>query len=170
MLIRRIDTLKTNCNMYSASSTVQKTTVPVESRAIPTLHHIGFVVRSIREELEGFTSSVGATWNGEIFDDPLQQVRVTFLQPASAAEAAIELVEPTVGSSPVSRFLERGGGLHHLCYEVDDLEAALKLARTLGGLVVKQPLPAVAFKGRRIAWVVTRNRLVIEYLERGRLS
>jgi methylmalonyl-CoA/ethylmalonyl-CoA epimerase len=170
VLIRRIDTLKTNCNMYSASSTVQKTTVPVESRAIPTLHHIGFVVSSIREELEGFTSSVGATWNGEIFDDPLQQVRVTFLQPASAAEAAIELVEPTVGSSPVSRFLERGGGLHHLCYEVDDLEAALKLARTLGGLVVKQPLPAVAFKGRRIAWVVTRNRLVIEYLERGRLS
>jgi methylmalonyl-CoA/ethylmalonyl-CoA epimerase len=96
----------------------------------------------------------------------LQQVRVTFLQPASAGEAAIELVEPKVDISPVSRFLERGGGLHHLCYEVDDLEEALKLARTRGGLVVKQPLPAVAFKGRRIAWVVTRNRLVIEYLER----
>jgi methylmalonyl-CoA/ethylmalonyl-CoA epimerase len=152
--------------MQSASSTVQKTIMAGEPRATPTLHHIGFVVSSIREEIEGFTSSVQASWNGEIFDDPLQQVRVTFLQPASPAEAAIELVEPTVDHSPVSRFLQRGGGLHHLCYEVDNLEEALKLARTCGGLVVKQPLPAVAFQGRRIAWVVTRNRLVIEYLER----
>jgi methylmalonyl-CoA/ethylmalonyl-CoA epimerase len=166
MLVRGIDTLRANRDMHSASSTVQKTTVPCESRAIQTLHHIGFVVSSIRDEIEGFTSSVGATWNGEIFDDPLQQVRVTFLQPASANEAAIELIEPTLDNSPVSRFLERGGGLHHLCYEVDDLEDALKLARARGSLVVKQPLPAVAFRGRRIAWVVTRNRLVIEYLER----
>jgi methylmalonyl-CoA/ethylmalonyl-CoA epimerase len=166
MLVRGIDTLTANRDMHSASSTVQKNTVPRKSQATPTLHHIGFVVSSIREEIEGFASSVGATWNGEIFDDPLQQVQVTFLQPASANEAAIELIEPTVDNSPVSRFLERGGGLHHLCYEVDDLEDELKLARARGSLVVKQPLPAVAFKGRRIAWVVTRNRLVIEYLER----
>jgi len=166
MLVRGIDTLRTNSDMHSASSTVQETAAARASRAVPTLHHIGFVVSSIQEEIEGFTSSVGATWNGEIFDDPLQQVQVTFIQPASANEAAIELIEPTVDNSPVSRFLERGGGLHHLCYEVDELEEALKLARTRGGLVVKQALPAVAFKGRRIAWVVTRNRLVIEYLER----
>jgi len=166
MLVRGIDTLRAHRDMHPASSTVQKTTVAQEPQTSPTLHHIGFVVSSIREEIEGFTSSVGATWNGEIFDDPLQQVQVTFLQPASANEAAIELIEPTVDSSPVSRFLERGGGLHHLCYELDDLDGALKLARARGSLVVKQPLPAVAFKGRRIAWVVTRNRLVIEYLER----
>jgi methylmalonyl-CoA/ethylmalonyl-CoA epimerase len=166
MLVRGIDTLRANRDMHSSSSTVQKTTVAQEPQARPTLHHIGFVVSSIREEIEGFTSSVGGTWKGEIFDDPLQQVQVTFLQPASANEAAIELIEPTLDSSPVSRFLERGGGLHHLCYEVDDLEDALKLARARGSLVVKKPLPAVAFKGRRIAWVVTRNRLVIEYLER----
>jgi methylmalonyl-CoA/ethylmalonyl-CoA epimerase len=166
MLVCRIDTLRTNDDMNSAPNTIQEPAVAREPRASPTLHHIGFVVGSIREEIEGFTGSVGATWNGEIFDDPLQQVRVTFLQPAAPAEAAIELVEPTVDNSPVSRFLARGGGLHHLCYEVDDLAQELKMARSRGGLVVKQPLPAVAFKGRRIAWVVTRNRLVIEYLER----
>jgi methylmalonyl-CoA/ethylmalonyl-CoA epimerase len=152
--------------MTLISRTVQETTTAREPRAVPTLHHVGFVVGSIREEIEGFTASLGATWNGEIFDDPLQQVRVTFLQPAAPAEAAVELIEPTVDNSPVSRFLARGGGLHHLCYEVDDLENELKQARSRRGLVVKQPLPAVAFQGRRIAWVVTRNRLVIEYLER----
>jgi methylmalonyl-CoA/ethylmalonyl-CoA epimerase len=152
--------------MNSTSSIVQESSGPRNSRAVPTLHHVGFVVGSIQEEIEGFTASVGATWNGEIFEDPLQQVRVTFLEPASSGEAAIELIEPTVENSPVSRFLARGGGLHHLCYEVDNLEEELKQARARGGLIVKRPLPAVAFKGRRIAWVVTRNRLVIEYLER----
>jgi methylmalonyl-CoA/ethylmalonyl-CoA epimerase len=166
MLVCRIDPLRTSSDMNSASITVQQTPVASETCTAPTLHHIGFVVGSIRDEVEGFTASVGATWNGEIFVDPLQQARVTFLQPASPDEAAIELVEPTVDNSRLSSFLARGGGLHHLCYEVDDLEQALKLARTRGGLIVKQPLPAEAFKGRRIAWVVTRNRLVIEYLER----
>lgn len=166
MFVCRIDAVRIRSDVKSVSSTVEKTPVVLGSRTVPTLHHIGFVVGSIREEIEGFAASVGATWNGEIFDDPLQQVRVTFLQPASPMEAAIELVEPKVDHSPVSRFLARGGGLHHLCYEVDDLEAELKLARVRGGLIVKPPLPAEAFKGRRIAWVVTRNRLVIEYLER----
>ena len=166
MLVCGVGVLKDELEMNSTSSMVQESTAAPNSRAVPTLHHVGFVVSSIQEEIDGFTASVGATWNGEIFEDPLQQVRVTFLEPASPGEAAIELVEPTVDNSPVSRFLARGGGLHHLCYEVDNLEEELKQARSRGGLIVKQPLPAVAFKGRRIAWVVTRHRLVIEYLER----
>src|SRR5215475_11644536 len=125
--------------MNSTSSANQEISVS-EAGTVATLHHVGFVVASILEEIEGFTASVGATWNGEIFDDPLQQVKVTFLQPAAPAEASIELIEPTVDSSPVSRFLARGGGLHHLCHEVDDLQEELKGARSLGGLVVKQPL------------------------------
>lgn len=145
MLVRRVNPVKLSSEMNSTSSADQKATSS-EARAVPTLHHVGFVVGSILDEIEGFTASVGATWDGEIFDDPLQQVRVTFLQPAATAEAAIELIEPTVDSSPVSRFLARGGGLHHLCYEVDDLEEELKQARNRGGLVVKQPLPAVAFR------------------------
>ncbi len=166
MLLCRIGIVKAENNVKPVSSTVEKTPVARGPLGIPTLHHVGFVVASISEEIDGFTASVGAAWNGEIFDDPLQQVRVTFLQPASPGEAAIELVEPTVESSPVSRFLARGGGLHHLCYEVGDLDEELKSARIHGGLIVKKPLPAKAFQGRRIAWVVTRNRLVIEYLER----
>jgi methylmalonyl-CoA/ethylmalonyl-CoA epimerase len=152
--------------MNSVSNAVETSSVARDPRGVPTLHHVGFVVSSIVDEIESFAASVGATWDGKVFDDPLQQARVAFLQPAFSMEAAIELVEPMVEQSPVSRFLARGGGLHHLCYEVDDLDEELKRARTRGGLVVKQPLPAVAFNGRRIAWVVTGNRLVIEYLER----
>ena len=56
-------------------------------------------------------------------------------------------------------------GLHHLCYEVNDLEAELETARSHGGIVVRKPVPAVAFGGRRIAWVFTRYKLLVEFLE-----
>ena len=152
--------------MTSPFSIAPGNMVASPQKAPPVLHHIGFVVYSIQTEIEGFAASVGAHWNGEIFEDPWQQARVAFLQSASPTDASIELVEPAAENSPVSHFLQRGGGLHHLCYEVDDLEEELKLSRVRGGLVVKPPLPAVAFHGRQIAWVVTRHRLIIEFLER----
>jgi len=49
---------------------------------------------------------------------------------------------------------------------VDHLEQALADARTLGAIIARSPVSAVAFGGRRIAWIYTKNRLLIEYLER----
>jgi hypothetical protein len=78
------------------------------------LHHIGFVLTSIQGGAESFARSLGATWDGNIILDSLQKVRVTFLKGPYATDSLIELVEPGALESPVSRFLERGGGLHHL--------------------------------------------------------
>jgi methylmalonyl-CoA/ethylmalonyl-CoA epimerase len=77
----------------------------------------------------------------------------------------IELVEPAGPESPVSRILKRGGGLHHLCYEVENLESHLEFCRSVGMTIMRKPVPAVAFGGRRIAWVLAKRRLLIEYLE-----
>jgi methylmalonyl-CoA/ethylmalonyl-CoA epimerase len=131
------------------------------------LHHVGIVVRSIHADVDGFAASIGASPDTKIFHDPLQKVKVTFLQTAAAGSPQIELVEPAADDSPVSHCLDAGGGLHHLCYEVDDLDACLREMREKGAMVVKPPLPAVAFDHRRIAWVVTRQRLLLEFLERG---
>jgi methylmalonyl-CoA/ethylmalonyl-CoA epimerase len=131
----------------------------------PKLHHIGFVLASIEESAESFARSLAATWDGNIVFDPLQKVRVTFLKGANAADSLIELVEPAGPESPVSRILERGGGLHHLCYEVDNLESHLGFCKSVGSIIVRTPVPAVAFGGRRIAWVLTRKRLLVEFLE-----
>jgi methylmalonyl-CoA/ethylmalonyl-CoA epimerase len=128
------------------------------------LHHVGFVVASIEEGAASFAASLGATWDGNIVFDPLQKVRVTFLS-THADDALIELVEPGDPDSPVSRFLSRGGGLHHLCYEVPDLEAHLAFSTSVGAIIIRPPVPAVAFGGRRIAWALTRKRLLVEFLE-----
>ena len=129
-------------------------------------HHIGFVVASIPNAIGGFAAGIGGQWDGEIIHDPRQMVRVAFLRAASADDPLIELVEPDGERSPVMRFLERGGGLHHICFETPDLERQLEESRAKGGLVASPPQPAVAFGGRRIAWIYTKERLLVEYLER----
>jgi methylmalonyl-CoA/ethylmalonyl-CoA epimerase len=130
------------------------------------LHHLGFVVSSIGKSAESFARSLAATWDRNIIFDPIQKVKVAFFRGSSAADPLIELVEPGEPESPVSRFLERGGGLHHLCYEVGDLESHLTFCKSAGNVIIRPPVPAVAFEGRRIAWVVTKNRLLMEFLER----
>lgn len=135
-------------------------------RGKATLHHVGFVVGSIASVAEAFAASMSADWDGEVTHDPIQRVRVTFLYPADTRNPVFELVEPASETSPVSNFLKKQGGLHHVCYEVDELEATLEEARAAAMTIVAPPTPAVAFYGRRIAWVCTRNRLLIEFLER----
>src|ERR1700730_12838914 len=81
------------------------------------LHHVGFVVKSIETSMPGFLHSMNATWDETIFHDPIQCVKVAFLSTARS-DVQIELIEPAGERNPVSAFLEKGGGLHHVCYEV----------------------------------------------------
>ena len=131
-----------------------------------TFHHVGFVVASIQNSVKGFAESLEADWDGVITHDPNQVVRVTFLRSKSDSDPLFELIEPAGEKSPVIPFLKKGGGLHHLCYEVKELEKQLELIRSQGGLIARPPLPAAAFGGRRIAWVYTKGKLLLEYLER----
>ena len=129
------------------------------------LHHVGFVVADIAAAMPGFVRSMLAEWDGQSFDDPLQKARVAFLT-TRPGDAQIELVQPLEGDSPVRRFLQdKGGGLHHVCYEVADLEKELADFRARGAVIAKRPKPAVAFGGRRIAWVITAEKLLVELLE-----
>lgn len=130
-----------------------------------SFHHVGFVVESIPKAIDGFIASLDAEWDGAIIHDPLQEVRVTFLRSHNAGDPLVELVEPASEKSPVLGFLKRGGGLHHLCYQVPNLEEQLRRSRQAGAILARPPFPAAAFGGRRIAWVYTKNRLLIEYLE-----
>lgn len=129
-------------------------------------HHVGYIVPSIAEYAPGFQSALFLGWDGVIVHDPLQMVRVTFLPANLPAETTIELVEPAGPRSPVLKFLESGGGIHHVCYEVADLKAQLAEARAAGHTMVRVPMPAPAFGGRYIAWVRTPAGVLVEYLQR----
>jgi methylmalonyl-CoA/ethylmalonyl-CoA epimerase len=128
------------------------------------LHHMGFVVADIATAMPAFVRSMAAEWDGQIFEDPLQKAKVAFMTTRSG-DAQIELVQPMGENSPVQRFLQQSGGMHHLCYEVADLEAELAAFRSRGAAIASRPKPAVAFGGRRIAWVITSEKFLVELLE-----
>jgi len=131
-----------------------------------TFHHVGFVVASISNSVQGFAGVLQADWDERVFHDPNQSVRVAFLKTRRAGDPLWELVEPADENSPVHSFASKGGGLHHVCYVVENLDKTLIEVRSLGAIIARPPMPAVAFAGRRIAWIYTKSRLLIEYLER----
>lgn len=86
------------------------------------IDHIGIVVRDLRQALRVYESALGLSLR-DVVDVPDQKVQVAFLP---LAESNLELVQPTSDDTGIARFLEnRGEGIHHLCIEVEDIEAAL---------------------------------------------
>jgi methylmalonyl-CoA/ethylmalonyl-CoA epimerase len=100
------------------------------------------------------------------FDDPIQKVSVNFLAKSDEDVAEIELIAPITEDSPIRSMLAKdGGGAYHLCFETNDIDGALTHAKNNGCIVVSGPAPAVAFQGRRIAWIYTRSRQLFELVE-----
>lgn len=126
------------------------------------LSHIGIAVADITKALASYQEIFGYKIRSGPFDDPLQKVSVCFLETGKSSDVTIELVAPTGEDSPVNRILTKAIGAYHLCYEVDDISAALRHFRFHGCIVVSEPVPAVAFAGRPIAWVYTPTRQLTE--------
>ena len=104
---------------------------------IKKIDHIAIIVRSIEEALQVYEGALGLELT-EVEEVPEQAVRVAFLP---VGESKLELVEPLTTDSGVAKFLEkRGEGMHHICLEVDDIEAALQdLAAQGVRLIDEQP-------------------------------
>jgi methylmalonyl-CoA/ethylmalonyl-CoA epimerase len=128
-------------------------------------HHVGYVVASIEESLPRFVATLCPPWVSAVIEDPIQRVKVLFLG-AGPDGPVIELVEPVGPQSPVTRVLAAGGGLHHVCYQADDLEQEIARTKGAGAVLIRKPQPATAFGGRRICWLMTADRLLLELLER----
>ena len=106
------------------------------------LHHVGVVVPKIADALPFYRDVLGYAI-GKVHDVPEQHVKVVFI---TQGESRVELLEPTDADSGVARFLaERGRAtMHHLCFEVVDLNGTLdRLAREGVELVDRTPRAGV---------------------------
>ncbi len=128
-----------------------------------TIDHIGIVVESLEAATDYYSRHFGLRRVGGTIVDPLQGVELQFLEDDRGQR--LELIRPSGVGSPVARALEKGGGFNHVCYRVADLEAAARDLLDNGALVVREPLPAVAFNGRRVAFFYTRQRELVELVE-----
>ncbi|MDW5265954.1 MULTISPECIES: VOC family protein [Acidobacteriaceae] len=127
------------------------------------IDHIGIVVPSIDDGIQQWQEIFGYHRVSEVIENSRQKVRVVFLKKTDSI--LIKLVEPSVADSPVSSFARRGGGLHHLCFRCNDLDAAIPLLRSNGAKFIVPPQPGEAFNGEDIAFFLTRNNLSIELID-----
>jgi methylmalonyl-CoA/ethylmalonyl-CoA epimerase len=130
------------------------------------LRHVGVAVPSLDPATDTLATLFGYRVISGPFDDPIQKVSVNFLTQSDNDVAEIELIAPLGQDSPINAMLAKsGGGAYHLCFETTDIEQALVHAKDNGCIVVSGPVPAVAFNGRRIAWIYTRSRQLFELVE-----
>ena len=113
------------------------------------LHHIGIVVKNIQDslgELTRFLSFESTTVPALVSS---QKVNVCFLK---TNNVYIELIEPAEENSPLSTFTEKGGGFHHICFEVNNIHKEVeKMVKNGAHLVVK---PVKGFDDRLIAFLL----------------
>ena len=128
-------------------------------------HHVGYAVESIDRYLNDFLVPLFAPESvSGTFADEIQQVSVCFAQMQGGT--VIELVEPLGPNSPVNDVIgSTRGGVYHLCYEVDDLDAVVKTFRQKRCMPLGAPVPAAAFNNRRIVFLMTPQRDLIELVE-----
>jgi methylmalonyl-CoA/ethylmalonyl-CoA epimerase len=129
------------------------------------IDHLGIAVRSISDSLAFYRDALGLVLAGtERVED--QGVEVALLP---VGESRIELLEPFSEETPVGRFIaKRGEGLHHICYEVEDLSGRLDDLRARGVRVL-DGYPRRGAEGKLVAFLhpSSAGGVLIELVEKG---
>ncbi len=97
------------------------------------LHHIGIVVENIQKSLGDLTKYLDfeSTTMPSLVGS--QKVNICFLK---TNNVFLELIEPAEENSPISNFIKKGGGFHHLCFEVDDIHLELEKMKKNGAHII----------------------------------
>ena len=113
------------------------------------INHLGIATKSIDEALKFWGDALGLeNVHTETVED--QKVKIAMLP---IGESRIELLEPTSEDSPITNFLEkRGGGIHHIAVEVEDIEASLAQLKSHGMRLIDET-PRIGAEGCLVAFV-----------------
>jgi len=118
---------------------------------IGRLNHVAIAVRDIAAASEVYRSTLGAQVSAP---EPLEEhgVTVVFI---TLPNTKIELLEPLGAESPIARFLEKNpdGGMHHICYEVDDINAARDQLVNSGARVLGTGEPKIGAHGKPVLFL-----------------
>lgn len=140
------------------------------------LDHIGLVTKNI-EELANVFRALGLKEITDSIENPRQRVAASFVNVGDKDNVYIEILEPARDNSPISKFLEKqGGGLHHLCFEVDDIKRSSGELIEKGFKMIVPPESCEAYDENlkrecsdvsKIAFFIVSDRLIIELIEKG---
>lgn len=112
-----------------------------------TIAHIGIAVSDLAAILPFYRDVLGMP------ETPLDDADGAKIAGLVAGESLVELLEPAAEGSPIARFLaKRGPGIHHVCFAVDELDAALARCRAAGVRLIDET-PRIGAEGKRIAFL-----------------
>jgi methylmalonyl-CoA/ethylmalonyl-CoA epimerase len=113
----------------------------------PRIAHVGIAVSDLKAALGFYRDVLGIAPHASETADGATIVALPF------GESEVELLSPLTPDSPIAKFLaRRGPGIHHICYRVPDLDAALHACRAAGYRLVDE-VPRLGAGGRRIAFL-----------------
>ncbi len=116
-------------------------------RRAPRIAHVGIAVRALDEILPFYRDILGLP------EVPLDDADGAHIAGLAAGESLVELLEPSSPESPIGKFIaKRGPGLHHICFAVEDLDAALARCRAAGVRLIDDT-PRLGAEGKRIAFL-----------------
>lgn len=134
---------------------------------IGNLNHVGVATPSIADSIKLYRDVLGATKIGDPFDLPAQGVKVCFVDTPTAQ---IELIEPYDETSPITGFLAKNpkGGQHHVCFEVEDIHAAVADMRAKGVTILGAGEPRIGAHGTPVVFLHPKEMggVLIELMER----
>ena len=113
------------------------------------LHHVGIVVKNIQKSLGELTQYLDFESTTVPSLVGSQKVNICFLK---TNNVFLELIEPAEENTPISNFIKKGGGFHHLCFEVDDIHLELEKMKKNGARIIVDVVNG--FEGRLTAFVM----------------
>ena len=118
---------------------------------IGKLNHIAIAVPNIQKASSIWKNALGANISSTE-SLPEHGVKVVFIE---SPNTKVELLEPINKQSPISKFLERNpnGGMHHICYEVANLEKAAQRLKSVGAKILGDGLPKIGAHGNPVIFL-----------------
>jgi len=132
------------------------------------IDHIAIVVQDMEAALKVYRDALGLPL-ARVEDVPAEGVKVAFL-PMPEGDGEVELVQPTDEESGIARFLaKRGQGINHICFRVDDIQAAMDHV-VANGLRVIEDEPRVGSQGQKYVFIHPKSAhgVLIELIEKPR--
>jgi methylmalonyl-CoA/ethylmalonyl-CoA epimerase len=145
---------------------VKEINMRVSAKGDLRLHHIGLAVRGIEEFRTFYVDVLQYQERTPVIHDPIQTALVQFFS-IPGADHCLGLVAPDSKSSKLWEACRKGKVLNHLCYSCVNVAPMISFMKESGCFVIQNPVPAVAFDGRLIAWLMTPDGLLVEVVERG---
>jgi methylmalonyl-CoA/ethylmalonyl-CoA epimerase len=131
------------------------------------IDHIGYVTANLNQTLKYFKNNFGMKQITKKIKEPAHGVDVVFLDMGNNGYPALEIVRPNSKESKISNFLEKkGGGIHHLAYEVSDIKKTVINFKKKNFLILTDIVPGAGHNNTPTIWLFTPKNELIELIQK----